>query len=86
MTTPELAKKKWKRKVKGEKWKKGVTGKENDFCEGIKEFLGVTSCNPDIVNAWRTGVEEVTASQFDHAVSGKEEKWFERYKEKMSGK
>jgi hypothetical protein len=86
MPTPELAKKKWKRKVKGEKWKKNVTGKENDFCEGIKEFLGVSTCNPDVVSNWREGVDNVSASDFDKSVSGKEEKWFNKYKEKMSGR
>ncbi|MEM4977394.1 MAG: hypothetical protein QXT64_08730, partial [Desulfurococcaceae archaeon] len=81
----ELAKKKWARKVKGEKWKQGVTGKETAYCKGVAEFLGVKTCNPDRLTAYREGVAAVSAADFDAAVRGKEEKWFERYKEKMAG-
>jgi len=85
MAKVELAKKKWERKVKGDKWKKGVTGKEDEFCRGVAEFLGVPTCNPDRMTAFREGVDAVTASDFDAAVKGKEEKWARRYKEKMAG-
>jgi predicted oxidoreductase len=84
MATPELAKKKWREKVKGEKWKKGVTGKEDAYCKGVAEFLGTTTCNPDRLNAYREGINRVSAADFDRAVSGKEEKWFQKYKEKMA--
>jgi len=81
----ELAKKKWARKVKGDKWKKGVTGKEHDFCKGVAEFLGTGTCNPEVAKNWREGVDSVSAADFDAAVRGKEEKWYQRYKEKMAG-
>lgn len=85
MPTPELAKKKWRRKVKGEKWKRGVTGKEDEFCKGVAEFLGVPTCNPEVLQAYREGINAVSAADFDRAVSGKEEKWLQRYREKMAG-
>jgi len=85
MPTIETAKKKWARKVKGDKWKKGVTGKETDYCKGVAEFLGVRTCNPERSAAWREGVDAVSAADFDKAVSGKEEKWASKYREKMAG-
>jgi hypothetical protein len=81
----ELAKAKWARKVKGEKWKRGVTGKESEYCRGIAEFLGVGTCNPEKLNAYREGIAAVSASDFDAAVSGKQEKWARRYREAMAG-
>lgn len=81
----ELAKKKWREKVSGAKWKKGVTGKEDEFCRGIAEFLGVATCNPDILEAYRSGVARVSAEDFEAAIRGKEEKWLRRYREKMAG-
>jgi hypothetical protein len=85
MPTPELAKKKWKAKVKGSAWKTGVTGKESDYCKGIADFLGTTTCNPAVSGNYKAGVDTVSAADFDAAVSGKEDKWFKRYKEKMGG-
>jgi len=85
MGTIELAKKKWARKVKGERWKKGVTGKESEYCKGVAEFLGVKTCNSERLQAYREGIADVSASDFDAAVKGKEERWAERYKEKMAG-
>jgi len=85
MSKVELAKKKWVRKVKGEKWKKGVTGKEDEFCKGVAEFLGVGTCNPEVLQHYREGVAAVSAADFDAAVKGKEEKWIRRYREKMAG-
>jgi hypothetical protein len=85
MPTIETAKKKWARKVKGEKWKRGVTGKESEYCSGVAEFLGVGTCNPERAAAWREGVDSVSAADFDKAVRGKEEKWARRYREKMAG-
>jgi hypothetical protein len=83
MSRIELAKRKWARKVKGEKWKRGVTGKESDYCKGVAEFLGVGTCNPERLQAYREGIAAVSADDFDAAVRGKEEKWADRYREKM---
>lgn len=83
MPTPETAKAKWARKVKGKSWKAGVKGKGSEFCAGVAEFLGISSCNKEIESAYTAGVDAVSASMFDAAVAGKEEKWFRRYKEKM---
>jgi len=81
----ELAKKKWARKVRGDRWKQGVTGKEDSYCRGIAEFLGVATCNPIRMQRWREGVDAVSAADFDAAVRGKEEKWARKYKEAMAG-
>jgi hypothetical protein len=85
MSKVELAKRKWVRKVKGSKWKSGVTGKEDEWCKGVAEFLGVSTCSPERLTAFREGIAGVSASDFDTAVRGKEEKWARRYREKMVG-
>jgi hypothetical protein len=81
----ELAKKKWVRKVKGEKWKRGVTGKGPVYCKGVAEFLGVGTCLPERERAYTEGVDAVSAADFDAAVRGKEEVWARRYRERMAG-
>lgn len=83
--TIETAKKKWALKVKGDKWKRGVTGRGSDYCHGVAEFLGVGTCNPAMQTAYTSGVDAVTASDFDRAISGKETKWAENYRRKMAG-
>jgi hypothetical protein len=85
MPTLEMAKKKWANKVKGSKWKAGVTGKEDAYCDGIARFLGIRSCNPELRKAWADGVDMVSARDFDEAVHGKEERWASRYSEKAGG-
>jgi hypothetical protein len=85
MPTLEGAKKKWARKVKGSKWKAGVTDKEDAYCDGIARFLGIRSCNPELKKAWAEGVADVSAKDFEDAVRGKEERWAIRYAEKAGG-
>jgi hypothetical protein len=87
MARIDLAEKKWGTKMptKGPTWKKAVTGKESAFCKGVAEFIGVSTCNPERAEAYRTGVGLVSAEDFAAAVKGKEKKWRERYVEKMAG-
>lgn len=85
MATPEGAKQKWARKVSGSAWKEGVKGKDSAYCQGVADFLGVSSCSADKKSAWSSGVEAVSASDFDRAVSGKEDKWLRNYREEMAG-
>ena len=87
MTTLESAKRKWARKMAqaGPKWKKGVTGKETAWCEGVARFLGTGTCNPDALNAYRAGVDAVSAEEFGRAVAGKEEKWAKKLREALGG-
>jgi hypothetical protein len=84
----DLAEKKWATKmttVAPKHWKKGVTGKESAYCRGVAEFIGVSSCNPDRAEAYKTGVGLVSEADFASAVRGKEKKWRERYIEAMAG-
>jgi len=81
----ERASKKWTENTSGKNWKAGVTGKGGDFCEGVAEFLGVKSCNPETAKAWTEGVEGVSVEDFNAAVKGKGSKWARRYAEKMGG-
>jgi len=83
----DLAEKKWGEKMpkKGAAWKKGVTGKESDYCKGVAEFIGVSTCNPEKLQAWREGVARVSAEDFAAAVRGKEHKWRRKYVEAMTG-
>jgi hypothetical protein len=69
-------------KVKGERWKSGVTGKGPDYCKGVAEFIGVGTCKSERERAYTEGVNAVTAADFDAAIAGKEEKWARRYREK----
>lgn len=80
MTTLELAKSKWARKMEkaGPKWKKAVTGKEDVYARELARFLGLPSINAEKVEAYRTGVGSVTAEEFASAVRGKETKWAEK--------
>jgi hypothetical protein len=42
----------------------------------------VSTCKAERETAYTSGVEAVTAADFDRAISGKEEKWARRYREK----
>jgi len=87
MTTLELAKKKWARKMAraGPIWKKHVTGKEDDYAKGMGDFLGITvPVTHERVRSWKEGVDDVSAEDFAAAVRGKEDKWAERLKEAFS--
>ncbi|RLG44789.1 MAG: hypothetical protein DRN81_03635 [Thermoproteota archaeon] len=86
MTTISLAEKKWERKMKnaGEKWKKGITGKSDEYAKGLASFLGVASIRPDVVKAYEEGVAEVTPAEFQSAVSGKGKVWARKLKEALT--
>lgn len=86
MAKIDLAQKKWETKTpaRATAWKRAVTGKEDAYCRGLAEFMGLP-CNPERVSAYREGVGIVTAEDFATAVRGKGAKWRERYIEKMSG-
>lgn len=90
MAKVDLAKKKWERKMAnaGRKWKANVSGKDADYKKGIAEFLGVSpdAVNPDVVSSWREGVDLVTESDFQSAVSGKGDKWERKYRDAMLGR
>jgi hypothetical protein len=83
----DLAEKKWARKMAtaGPRWKAHVTGKESAYCKGVAEFLGVATCSPEKMTAYREGVGAVSAEDFATAVRGKEAKWRARYTEAMVG-
>lgn len=87
MVTLEMAKAKWARKmaVAGERWKSGVTGKGAEYCSGVAAFLGVGTCAPDKRAAFEAGVNAVSASDFQSAVAGKEEKWARKLREALAG-
>jgi hypothetical protein len=83
----DLAMRKWEAKTagKGSKWKRMVTGKEDAFCKGVAEFIGVGSCAPDVLTSFREGVARVGPEDYEAAVRGKAPKWRTRYVEAMSG-
>ncbi|MEO0090849.1 MAG: hypothetical protein ABIK75_07095 [candidate division WOR-3 bacterium] len=87
MTTIELAKKKWARKMEraGQKWKKGVTDKSSRYAKGVSLFIGkpVPETHEKVIG-WREGVEAVTPEDFANAVRGKEAYWAEKYIEAFS--
>ncbi|MEM2506268.1 MAG: hypothetical protein QXF61_04410 [Nitrososphaeria archaeon] len=85
MTTIELAKKKWARKMRdaGPRWKKGVTDKTGRYKEGLGRFAGVTP-GATMPSHWKEGVDAVTPEDFAKAVAGKEDYWAERLKEAIA--
>jgi hypothetical protein len=85
MTTLELAKAKWARKMRdaGAKWKKGVSGKEEAYREGLSTFSH--NVGPTMPSHWAEGVGAVTPEEFAHAVAGKENKWASRLAEAIAG-
>jgi len=86
MTTLELAKKKWERKMEkaGPRWKKGVTNKQSAYAEGVARFLGVSPAEIGKDDDWQEGVNRVSAEDFAAAVRGKGDKWARRLKEALT--
>jgi len=85
MATLELAKRKWARKMAnaGAKWKAAVTGKTDAYVEGIRTSLGLP-VGPITRGNWTTGVDDVSAADFQSAVSGKEDYWARRLAEGLA--
>jgi len=86
MTTLELAKKKWERKMEkaGPRWKEGVTDKQSAYAEGVARFLGVSPAEIGKDDDWQEGVNAVSAEDFAAAVRGKGDKWARRLKEALT--
>jgi hypothetical protein len=74
----EGGERKWERKTAnaGQKWKADTTSGSTP-CAGLREEYGVTSCNID--QAWRAGVDAVSASDFQASINGKGSKWLRNY-------
>jgi hypothetical protein len=74
----QLTPQKWERKTAqaGAKWKAAVSNGRSP-CQRLREEYGIQNCNID--QAWRAGVDAVTAGDFQSAISGKGPKWMENY-------
>lgn len=85
MTTLDLAKRKWARKMRdaGPRWKAGVTGKADEYASGLGQFAGVTT-GPTLPAHYREGVDAVSPEDFASAVAGKEERWASRLREAIT--
>jgi len=83
MTTLDLAKSKWTRKMEGAgaRWKSAVTGKVDEWASGLASFLGISDISPEKKTAWVKGIESVSAEDFAKAVRGKADKWARKLKE-----
>ena len=86
MTTLELAKKKYERKMEkaGPRWKAGTTNKKSAYAEGVAAFLGVRPEEIGKDDDWQEGVDAVSAEDFAAAVKGKGDKWARRLKEALT--
>ena len=86
MTTLELAKKKYERKMEkaGPRWKEGVKNKQSAYAEGVARFLGVRPEEIGKDDDWQEGVDAVSAEDFAAAVKGKGDKWARRLKEALT--
>jgi hypothetical protein len=85
ITTIELAKRKWARKMKdaGPRWKKGVTDKTEAYKKGLALFSGVT-VGPTMPSHWKEGVDAVSPEDFAKAVAGKEDIWARKLSEAIA--
>jgi len=83
MTTLDLAKGKWARKMEGagKRWKSGVTGKVDEWASAMASFLNIPSISAEKKSAWAKGIESVSAEDFAKAVRGKADKWARKLKE-----
>jgi hypothetical protein len=86
MTTLEIAKEKWARKMRdaGPKWKKGVTDKKEAYRRGLESFK--TPVGPTLPAHWEEGVAALTAEDFARAVAPevKKEVWAARLAEAIA--
>jgi len=81
----DISAKKWDRKMEraGPIWKAHVTDKSEAYRKGLETFMG-ESVNPLRVEAWKAGVDAVSAEDFAEAVRGKGAKWKRRFIEAMA--
>lgn len=82
MATLESAKRKWERKTAnaGPKWKASVT--KEKYMAGMDEFG--TPVGPMTGQNYADGVGEISAAEFQAAITGKGEKWARRLKEAVA--
>jgi hypothetical protein len=85
MSTIELAKNKWARKMAdaGSKWKAAIAGKSGAYAAGLSRFAGVPA-GSTMPSHYGTGVDAVSASEFGAAVAGKETKWADKLKQAIT--
>lgn len=67
----------WERKMQnaGQKWKDRVQGQQNEYESGVADFLGVSEGEVSTGSDWSSGVDSVSASEFQNSVEGKGDKW-----------
>lgn len=68
---------------KGQKWKQNADSSEaeQNYREGLADYLGISEGDVATDQTWRDQVGRVSASDFDSAIAGKGDKWarnFER--------
>jgi hypothetical protein len=75
----------WERKTAnaGDRWKQGVAGGGARFQKGLSESVG-GQVGPQTVGAWESGVNSVSASDFQSSISGKGSKWAENLRRGVS--
>lgn len=84
--TLQQAQANWERKTAGAggRWKGNVAGKGGEYASGIAQVIG-SPPSSDIVNRWQSGVDSVSASDFQNSISGKGDKWAANYRAAMTG-
>jgi len=65
----------------GTRWKSHISGKVDEWAKGLANFLGLPDISAEKKEAWKEGVDAVTAEDFSRAVKGKAEKWARKLKE-----
>lgn len=75
MAAIDRAMDKWKRHTSGDEWKANVQGKEQSYRDNLAAFAGISPSQVAVADEWRTGVDNVSAQDFNDAVAGKADKW-----------
>lgn len=84
--TIEQGRAKWARKMgnAGSTWKAGVSGKDGAYAAGLGDVVG-GPVSPQIVAAWRQGVDATSAEDFQRSIQGKENKWADNFRRAVTG-
>lgn len=82
--TLERMRSNWERKTAnaGDRWKRNTAGADSRLAEGLRA-LGV-SPGPEYMSSWRSGVDSVSASDFQSSIQGKGDKLIRNYVEGVS--
>lgn len=73
----------WESGMQGaaDSWKAGVSraGADEDYAQGLANYLGVSAGSITTDDDWRAGVADVSESEFQQSIEGKGQKWADNF-------